>query len=358
MVALASACCERGHRLYCVWEAEPTNAVFKADLAAAGAESLVMPATGRPARFLAEMALWLHRTGIDVMYGHFNPASLLALAAARLVQVPLPLCMVHTGFWGGESVDVNWRSRLVIRARRSLAARVHTCCRAVGDEILGLHLGGRAMQPFYLGVSIPEFKRPRSDVRRELGFTETDLVVACVAYHGLQKGLDILLRAVALVARRVPAVRVVQVGGGPDVQLTESLKSLAEEVGVSRHVIWTGLRNDVPDILSAADVYCQPSRWEGLPLAIMEAMLEGLPVVATRVNGVCEAVEEEQSGILVEPESPEALAEGLVRMLRDAPLRRRMGERSRQRGIEMFLLERQVRFLIDRYEHMWRAIRF
>jgi glycosyltransferase involved in cell wall biosynthesis len=339
-----------------VWEAEPTNAAFKADLAAAGAESLVMPATGRPARFLAEMALWLHRTGIDVMYGHFNPASLLALAAARLVQVPLPLCMVHTGFGVGESVDINLRSRLVMRARRSLAARVHTCCRTVGDEILGLHLGGRAMQPFYLGVSIPQFKRPRSDVRRELGFTETDLVVACVAYHGLQKGLDILLRAVALVARRVPEFRVVQVGGGSDVQLTESLKALAEEVGASRHVIWAGIRNDVPDILSAADVYCQPSRWEGLPLTIMEAMLQGLPVVATHVNGVCEAVEEEQSGILVEPESPEALAEGLVRILQDAPLRRRMGSRGHQRGVERFELQERVRQMVSLYERMARTV--
>lgn len=352
MVALARACCDRGHRLYYVWEADPTSAAFKADLALAGAESLVMPATGRPARFLAEMALWLHRTGIDVMYGHFNPASLLALAAARVVQVPLPLCFFHSGILPAGQTTLPLKNRLVMRARLSLAARTYAVSAAVRDQIVSLGLGGRTPELFYLGVPRPVVGRSRAEVRREFGLANEDVVVACLAFHDPIKGVDVLLRAMGILARRTARVRLVQVGGSMYPSETQALHELAAEVGVGQAVVWAGQRNDVMDILNGADVYCQPSRSEGLPLAILEAMAVGLPVVASCVGGIPEAVINGQTGILVAKESPGELADALEALASDVALRKSMGEQGRLRALEMFALDNRVRLMLDQCEQM------
>jgi glycosyltransferase involved in cell wall biosynthesis len=357
MVHVARECTARGHRFYGVWESAPASDAFQADFTAAGGSGVVMPSRGRNVVFLAEMARWLRRCKIDVVHTHFNPASLLTLAAARLVRVPVPLCMVHTGFAPGEMQALRFRNLAAIRFRRALAAKVYTCCRTVAAEIDELGLGGRGMEPFYLGVEPPNPKRPPAEVRRELGIAETDLVVVCTAYHGNQKGLDVFMRALAILVPRVPSVRLVQVGGGADTAYSEMLRRLAQELGVSGRITWAGVRNDVADILQCGQVYCQPSRFEGLPLSILEAMGSGLPVVGTDVNGIAEAVVNGVTGLLVEREAPGPLADALQRFLGDAALRRQMGEAGRQRVETMFSMSVQVRLLVDKYEAMIAATR-
>ena len=241
MAAFARACGERGHRLYCVWEAEPTVAAFKADLAHAGAESLVMPAMGHNIRFLGRMARWLHRTGIDVVYGHFNPAAILAMAAARLVRVPLPVGFFHSGVLAADRPTLPLRSRLVMRARLSLPARTYAVSAAVRDQIVGLGLGGRAPEVFYLGVPRPAVGRPRAEVRREFGFADEEVVVACVAFHESIKGVDVLLRAMGVLTGKASRVRLVQVGGSVHPSETQALRDLAAEVGADRAVVWGGM---------------------------------------------------------------------------------------------------------------------
>ena len=114
-----------------------------------------MPAMRHNTRFLGQIARWMHRTGVNVMYGHFNPAALLAMAAARLVRVPLPLGFFHSGVLADDRPTLPLRSRLVMRARLSLPARTYTVSAAVRDEIVSLGLGGRTPEVFYLGVPRP-----------------------------------------------------------------------------------------------------------------------------------------------------------------------------------------------------------
>jgi glycosyltransferase involved in cell wall biosynthesis len=100
---------------------------------------------------------------------------------------------------------------------------------------------------------------------------------------------------------------------------------------------------DVPAILAAADVFVLSSLWEGNPLSIMEAMAAGKPVIATAVGGVPELVEDGVSGILVPPRTPDALAEAMILLAREAVLRRKMGEVARQRALERFGVDRMAR---------------
>jgi len=194
----------------------------------------------------------------------------------------------------------------------------------------------------------------RSEVRRELGLTQQDAVIACVAFHDRIKGVDVLLRAAQELAEEFPHMRILQIGGPGDPAESEPLRKLADELDLSSRVIWAGYRNDVLRVLQAADVYCQPSRSEGLPFSILEAMAVGLPVVATRVGGNGEAVVDGRTGLLVPPESPTELADALGVLLRDDPVRTAMGRAGRNRGEEKFEIGAQVGRLLDIYEKMWR----
>ncbi len=114
------------------------------------------------------------------------------------------------------------------------------------------------------------------------------------------------------------------------------------------------MASDVTDILNGADIYCQPSRSEGLGLAILEAMAVGLPVVASRVGGIPEAVLNGQTGILVAKESPTELADALEALASDAALRKSMGEQGRLRVLETFELDNRVRLMLDQCEQLAR----
>jgi glycosyltransferase involved in cell wall biosynthesis len=154
-------------------------------------------------------------------------------------------------------------------------------------------------------------------------------IVGSVARLDRQKGLDVLVRALPL----LPGVSVVLVGGGPE---RMTLEQMAKETGVDDRLIITGWREDARDHLTGLDLFVLPSRFEGFPLAILEAMLACLPVVATDVGSVAEAVIDGETGLLVPPEDPEALAASISELLADPERRRRMGAAGRRRVLEHF----------------------
>jgi glycosyltransferase involved in cell wall biosynthesis len=131
----------------------------------------------------------------------------------------------------------------------------------------------------------------------------------------------------------LPGVSVVLVGGGPE---RMTLEQMAKETGVDDRLIITGWREDARDHLTGLDLFVLPSRFEGFPLAILEAMLACLPVVATDVGSVAEAVIDGETGLLVPPEDPEALAASISELLADPERRRRMGAAGRRRVLEHF----------------------
>jgi len=358
MFAMADECAARGHRFAIVWEKRPTSDAFCEDLAAAGAETLVLPARGHAFPFMARLTRRLERIGADVVHGHFNPAGTLAVVAARLAGVPLVLATNRSGMpqWL-QTQGLPLRSRLVAMARRSFSARVFTVSRTVASQYARLGLGGCRLVPRYTGVPLIRPSRSRDEVRATFGFDAEDLVIGCVAFPDPIKGVDVLLRAMPRLAEVVPRVKLLQVGCAPDAEQTRRLRHLAENLGVADRVVWAGRRDDVPDLLPALDVYCQPSRSEGLPLGILEAMGSGLAVVATSVGGIGEAVISGRTGMLVPPDRPERIADALGELLRNPSQRRRMGRCGRERIRRHFVLEKQTRELVDTYEAMWRTIR-
>ena len=161
-------------------------------------------------------------------------------------------------------------------------------------------------------------------------------VVGAVGRLEPQKGFDILIRAL----RDVNGATLFVVGDGAE---RAALKELAGRVGVADRVVWSGWRDDVRSLVASFDVVAFPSRFEGFPLAVLEALLCRSAVVAADVGSVGEVVRDGGTGLLVPPEDPAALAEALRRLLADAGLRRRLGDAGRQLVLERFTAAHMTR---------------
>jgi glycosyltransferase involved in cell wall biosynthesis len=361
-VSLAAESTARGHQFHCLMEAPPYSRQFADDLEAAGGRAVVMPARKRPLAFGVELMRWLRQQGINVLHAHFTPASTLSLMAGYLVGVPVRVSHIHTGFsgWGQDlPQNISLRMRTSCRLRRSLATRTLVVSRGTLEQYRLAEGGGRESKVFYLGVDVSDRPAHREAVRQTLDLAPNDPVLICVAFHAPIKGVDVLIDALGLLREQHPRLKLIQVGGSPDpadASPTEALKRQAERAGVADRILWLGFRNDVPDLLRCADIYCQPSRSEALGLAILEAMTAGLPVVASRVGGVPEAVEDGRTGLLVAPESPQALAAAIASLLVDEEKRRGMGAEGRTLVRQRFDVNRQSRLLLDLYEGMWQRL--
>lgn len=142
---------------------------------------------------------------------------------------------------------------------------------------------------------------------------------------------------------------VLMVGDG---ELRPQVEEYIGRHGLEERLRLLGQRGDIPQILAASDIFVLSSDWEGLPYTIIEAMMSGLPVVATRVGGVPELVENEVTGFIVPPKNPQALAKGLQRLLDDPELRHRMGQLGREKALREFTLDRMLRETERVYEEV------
>ncbi|WP_437289416.1 glycosyltransferase family 4 protein [Sorangium sp. So ce406] len=219
------------------------------------------------------------------------------------------------------------------------------------------------------GIDITPARRAREEVRAELGFDAgaatapaaspeaaasapaaasggAFLGIMPAAFHPV-KGHDVLLRALARLRDRGVAVTVLIVGDGDE---RDRIHGLARELGIhGKEARFLGFRKDVPDLLVAADFFVLPSRDEGLPLAVLEAMARRLPVVVTPVGGVPEVVRNEEHGLLVPVDAPDALADAIERLARDPALGRRLGEAGHVRVRDDFSFEKMTR----KYEQLY-----
>lgn len=157
-----------------------------------------------------------------------------------------------------------------------------------------------------------------------------------------QKGYDALVRALPA----LPDATLVLVGDGPE---RAPLEALARDLGVAERLVVTGWTAEARSYLPTFDVFALPSRWEGMPLSILEAMHAGVPVVANDVGSVAEAIEDGGSGFVVAPDDQAALQERLARLLGDDALRRRLGERGRALAAARFTADAMAR----RYEAVY-----
>jgi glycosyltransferase involved in cell wall biosynthesis len=307
--------------------------VLAADLEAQGwpVVALDAPAGFRPA--LIPRLAWLFlRHGIGIVHSHDNRAHLYATPAACLAGVGRVLNTRHYGL-------AKMLSRRQARAVALLALLTdHFVCVSQDSARVAVAQGisPRKVTHLWNGIDLTRFQ-PGGDPAGP---------AVLVARLSPEKDVATLLKATALVRRDAPDFRLEIVGDG--VCMME-LRQLAEELHLGDGVTFLGQRRDVPALLSRASLLVLSSLSEGVSLTLLEAMASGLPVVATRVGGNPEVVADGETGLLVPPADAPALAAALLRLHRDAEMRRRMGEAGRRRVERHF----DVRGMVAAYERMY-----
>lgn len=196
------------------------------------------------------------------------------------------------------------------------------------------------------GVQFEEAARPRSAVRKALGVD--GVVGVTVARLDRLKGHDVLLKAQARLPERLPLTLLIA-GDGPE---RARLEALRDELRLGDRVRFLGYRTDVPDLLAASDLFVLPSRTEGLPLSVLEAMSHGLPTIATPVGGVPEALNHEECGVLIPVDDVHRLAAALEALGSDAARRSRLGEAAQARVRRHFSFDAMT----DQYEALYRRL--
>jgi len=191
------------------------------------------------------------------------------------------------------------------------------------------------------GISVAAFsgRSLGEGVRSEFGFGSREPVIGIVGRLAEEKGHRMFFDAMALVARALPDVRILCVGDGP---LRDSLHERVRQLGLHDRTIFTGLRSDIPAIMSALTLLVLSSLREACPNVVMEAMAAGRPVVATRVGDLEELVVHDKTGFLVPPANPDLLARRVLSLLRDRSMAERMGQCAKARVERYFTLERMV----------------
>jgi glycosyltransferase involved in cell wall biosynthesis len=287
----------------------------------------------------------LRRERIDVVHSHKFGSNAWAAVVAPLGRVPVLIAHEHSWSFEGRPVR-RFVDRELIARRSSAMIAVSREDRRRMIEIEGID--PRDVTFVANGIE-PLVPGEPGRVREELGLAPGDPVIGTVAVLRREKRLDLLVRAVAALAVEFPRVALVVAGEGPE---RAPLEELARELGVADRMRLLGHRTDVPDVLAALDVAASASEREGSPLAVMEYMEAALPVVATRVGGLPDLIEDGAHGLLVPPGDGDALAAALAELLRDPDRRRTMGERARERRRAEFDLDVVVRRLERMYEQL------
>lgn len=219
------------------------------------------------------------------------------------------------------------------------------------DEKLTRIYGRKVMRHVANAIDLDQVKAMKSppETRKELGIRSDELVVGAVGRMVAIKGFEIFLGVAQSVLKSLPRTRFVLVGDGPE---SENLKKLCSDLGISEHVVFTGFRDDILDVINALDILLMTSWHEGIPVALLEAMALGKPTVATAVGGIKEVLENGDSGLTAPAGDVVAIANHCDMLLKSPESRIAMGRRARLRVESEFSSAQQSQKLSSIYREL------
>ena len=336
--------------------AAPRDGVFFERFQELGVRMMELPIRRLGVRHLLSTVRLIRSLGIQVVHTHGKGPGLYGRLAARWAGVPA----VHT-FHGIHYGGYSWLGQvLYLGLELALSRLTRTIINvSASQEAEGLRL--RLFRPsqsvvIVNGIDLEDLDRviARSPVRREsLGLSSNDLVLGCVTRFDPIKRVQTLLEAFHRLVPRIPGLQLLLVGGGGE---EERIRRRVAEMGLNQRVIFTGFLENSVRIYPVLDLYVATSLKEGLPLSLVEAMAAGLTVVATDVPGHRDVVVHGETGLLVPPDNPGALADAIAGLLADPERRRRMGEAGRQRALKEFSIQPRTAGTADVYRRAMTSV--
>src|SRR5580692_879971 len=289
--------------------------------------------------------------GVDLVHAHGTRASSNTLWAARRLGIPL-VYTVHG--WSFHDDQPYWVRRLRIWGERWITARsalniaVSASSRQTGVEKIS---GFRAVV-VNNGIDQRKFSPARdlADIRGELNIPRDAVLLLFLARFTGHKQPLTLIRAFHAAVGKMPGLQLLMVGEGDE---KEEGMRLVAELGLAGKVHFSPFRQDVPDVLAAADIYVLPSLWEGLPIGLLEAMAMRKAVIGTKVDGTREVLRDGENGLVVEPGDVGALAAAILRLAGDGELRESMGARAVETVRERFNAAVMTKEIENIYNKTW-----
>jgi len=284
----------------------------------------------------------------DVLHSHMVHANLMARALRVLIPVPAMVSTIHNIY----EVGPLWMA--AYRLTNPLVDHMTIISQAAADRFVTEKIvPKRLLTVIPNGVDTERFRTvpdgARESVRTSLGLAQ-EFVWLAVGRFEIAKDYANMLRGFARVRERYPQTILLLVGRGA---LQAETEALAQALGLGRSVRFLGVRDDVPELMRAADGYVMSSAWEGMPIVLLEASAAGLPVVTTLVGGNHEVVLENETGFLVPPRDSDALGLAMLRLMESPEARRRsMGKRGREHVRLHYGLGR----VVDRWEELYREV--
>jgi glycosyltransferase involved in cell wall biosynthesis len=318
-------------------------------LEAAGIQHIPVPITRNftpPADLLSLWRLYriMRREKFTIVHTHTPKPGLLGQLAAWLAGVPIVVNTLH-GFYFHDLMKPAWRRFY------TLTEKIAACCSDVilsqNREDIQTAIQKGICSPHKIkhlgnGIDIGRFNPANVDggllscKRRELGLADDVLMVGFVGRLVVEKGIVDLLQAARIVREQVVNVRFLIIGPVDREKPDALTPAVAQEYGVADACIFTGLRQDMPELYALMDVFVLPSHREGFPRSPMEASAMGVPCVTTDIRGCREAVKDGCNGVLVPLGDTQTLAATIVDLLTDRAKARRMGQAGRQMALERF----------------------
>jgi glycosyltransferase involved in cell wall biosynthesis len=279
---------------------------------------------------------------LDVLHSHEFFFAVWGALAARLGG-----CRHVITMHGGDYYAGSRRRVIALRTAVAISHRTVAVSQASRSSLVAsLRVSPKCVDVVHNGLGVVCGDGVR--VRDELGIRPDGTLIVAVGNLYEVKGYVSLLQAVATLRGSYPDLVVAIAGTG---YMEPALRALATNLGLESNVKLLGYRADIPDLLDAADLYVMPSLSEGLPMAMIEAMLAGKAIVASDVGGIPELLESSEHGSLVQPGDASELAARISELIDDPVRRKRMGETARQRAAEKFTASAMV----DSYEALYRG---
>ncbi|HEX7334841.1 MAG TPA: glycosyltransferase family 4 protein [Pyrinomonadaceae bacterium] len=312
---------------------------------------------------IGRLRTWLRANRPDLVHSHLWAANVIGRIAGRLAGVPV-ISSIHNPdhepqAWS-DGADVSLMKRRTVKAMDRWSARLgSTRMVAVSDyvrksAVRDLHFPLDSIDLVYNPFDVDLMKAPvdkdRAELLHEVGLPLESQILLNVARVSPQKGLLYAVRALPEILRQYPTVHLLSVGATTDPRWTAELKREAETLGVADRFHMLGARTNVVDFLRACDIFVFPSLYEGLGIALIEAMAAGCVCVATNTGPIPEVVQDGKDGVLVPPADAKALARAVCDLLSNPARRSELGAAAKQTAFSKFQPKEQAEQLTRVYE--------
>lgn len=281
-----------------------------------------------------KLTWWIRNHKISSVLTFTHDSNILGLPAAALAGVPFRYGSHHVRYPSLSKMKIlihKW----IINSR--IASGLVAVSSFTREQAIEEGVKPSKIKIIYNGMTLPAVRTgPLEAIKAEIREYDEGPVVLNVGRLVPQKGQDLFILAAARVLEQIPNAIFLIAGEG---ELLKELQDLIVKLNLSKHVHLLGNRTDIPELLTQADIFVLTSRYEGLPMTLLEAMAAEIPVVSTEIPGVADVITQEETGLLVAPENPAAIADAVVRLLTDELLRTQLSHRGKALVNTRFSLE-------------------